>query len=187
MADHDPLIAPPLQVACTLPLMSPLAKFHDSISPSTLPSEIVKVYGPAFIVPVNVAHLGSMPGIVEDERVARGRFADEPFEPFPDPGRGRPLVGQKPDIRRPGESVLLAQRLRHQQRGERAAGPHRGRARASRRLLRRPAAAAARVCQVRSMDEHFAELFARYAELAPLAPEMERARPDFSAPQPALA
>lgn len=48
-------------------------------------------------------------------------------------------------------------------------------------------AAAARVCQVRSMDEHFAELFARYAELAPRASEMERARPDFSAPQPALA
>lgn len=48
-------------------------------------------------------------------------------------------------------------------------------------------AAAARVCQVRSMDEHFAELFARYAELAPRAPEMERARSDFSAPQPALA
>ena len=49
-------------------------------------------------------------------------------------------------------------------------------------------AAAARAAQVRSMDEHFAELFARYAELASArAVEVGCLAPEMAAPHPALA
>jgi alpha-1,6-mannosyltransferase len=49
-------------------------------------------------------------------------------------------------------------------------------------------AAAVRACHVRSMDEHFAELFARYAELAPQREvEVARTASGLATAQPALA
>ena len=91
---------------------------HVIVGERIIPVEIVWANNLVEVVlefiPIDVTHLGAMPRIMKNERIARFRVGDELQKAGLDRiGRG-PLVGQQPYLL-VGKPVLLLQRFRDQQ------------------------------------------------------------------------